>query len=324
MFAAFAAYCRARQSNSKAQACLKNDTTKVSSTEQKKKKKASESFDDDKPSAKRRRQAETKADKCKDETRQTRKSPRAAASRKVNYNEESSSDDEGIDEVLEEYRPTKSIKSTTKATKRAKRNPRSIYSFAPLTGQNAANKSSLPGPGWTLGHREGNGIKKRSSLWISPQRKIMFQRSIRAHEFESIRQKYDGDEFKAWEEFRNLFKNTLQCTSVVRPRQYDSAEWGRPYKTHDVLYDLGWERFTQIQTCGGKKYFWLSPEFSIKFRFASAAMEFQAVLEECNNDEMKAWNEYLKKASKQRIHVAVEGGYHGLEKAKEMFGTKRA
>ena len=323
----FAAYYRARhgshksEASSDAAAAPEAQEMQIESAPRPVNKKR-KSSDDVKPRAKKtKNQLNNKMKEAKEEANGLLKWPPAAAASKVDCGE-SPSDDE-----FEQYRPTKNIKSNSisKAApkkdnaKKPKSRPYCEITYAPLTGTNAADESSLPGPGWSLGCLQN--AKKPCSLWISPQRKIPFQRSKKAREFETIRRKYNGDEYKAWEDFRSLHYKTKDPTcSVINPRQYDSFDRVNKYFYHDKLSETGWERITHNEATNNRNH-WLSPEFNIEFRFPSAAMDFEKLRQVCDGDEEKAWNMYLARFAGEKVCASVDGGACGLEKAREKFGN---
>ena len=60
----------------------------------------------------------------------------------------------------------------------------------------------LVGHNWTRAHYKRKSAKCREgekyATWISPVRKIEFKNRMNALAFETLRQKHDGDEVKAW------------------------------------------------------------------------------------------------------------------------------
>ena len=249
----------------------------------------------------------------KGKTQDRRRNSRAAAAGEMNYEEESPSDEE----LIEQYRPTKNSRA---APKKAGKKKDKVVLFTALTGTNASDESTLPGPGWTLG--SCNRASRSCTLWISPQRKIMFEKKHSAHQFEAIRREYNGDEYKAWDDYRGRVQKQQGrvWTGVINPRQFDAPGASKYFAKRDPsALDAGWERVARLETSGyrsGYRNHWLSPQFKIGFKFGKRAVQFEAIRQECGGDEEKAWHVFVTKFSSKQVQNSVDGGLHGLEKAK--------
>ena len=249
----------------------------------------------------------------KKETEYMRGSSMAAvAAGEVNYGEESPSDEE----LIEQYRPKKNSKSPENAGKKKdKEQQLSGIAYTPLPGLNAADESTLPGPGWIL----GTWTKyKRQTVWISPQRKIMFEHNGSARKFETIRREYNGDEYKAWGVYRERIQRRPGHgrVRVINPKQFDAPGTGtRRLPKYDPLLDAGWERVTRLRN-QAYRHHWLSPQYKIEFFFGLGAVEFEKIRQECGGDEEKAWRVFVTKFPTKKVNSFVVGSLEGLEKAK--------
>jgi hypothetical protein len=188
---------------------------------------------------------------------------------------------------------------------------------------NASDSSTLPAPGWTLGTLVDNEATthKRRSLWISPQRKIPFRKNTNAHMFESFRKQFNGDEFKAWDVYRqeiNKLEGSRRATEVINPHQYDTSHTKR-FARHDPLFAAGWERKMIPLKQPGVRFHWFSPRSKIEFRYSMVAQDFEATRQAFGGDDEKAWDCFSKKFTPEKLYMGVVGGKNGLKRAKERF-----
>ena len=139
--------------------------------------------------------------------------------------------------------------------------------------------------------------------------------SRRAREFESVIRKYNGDEYKAWDDYRSV---PAQHARVVDAQKYDPPGRIISQRCYKPLSEAGWERI--VLTQGNNRYHWLSPKFKIEFRFGGAAMDFEKLRQECDEDEERAWVLYVAQIPKRKLKGRVIGSLRGLKKAKKKLG----
>jgi len=179
---------------------------------------------------------------------------------------------------------------------------------------------------------KGNGQNRVH--WISPTRKIEFNRRNAAVEFEQLRKK-DPSEVQAWEEYRNIKRGSNAC--VVSPSEYhrganaiektvtkrmsadkEDTQRKQQKKSNNVVADkdtnrdgdklellsFGWraEQKSDRQTAI-TVYF--TPKLNIMFRSLSSARDFQNTLKTCPSDETVAVDKYIQKVGRKNFRSVV-------------------
>jgi hypothetical protein len=178
----------------------------------------------------------------------------------------------------------------------------------------------LDSKGWIVGLGTDN-----TKLRISPQRKIKFIQTWAATVFEDIRQKCNGDENKASELFVEQMKGQgftiakLVVGGIRELYSHKAAEVipvGSKTGRHSALESSGWT-FERSDT-STHNLLKLSPNRKLRFASLNAAESFERCRQECNGDENKASELFVKQMKKQGIPIAevMLGGIRELNSYK--------
>jgi hypothetical protein len=151
-----------------------------------------------------------------------------------------------------------------------------------------ADESSLPSPEWEL--KIFKTRKQNRTCWVSPTFKIAFLLCKQAVIFEGLRQKFHGDESKAWVEYRKRKgpSSVIACTCYdVMLNSTGEAAIHSTTNLSNRLHSNGWTR-KPLKNTKVKRCLWLSPEFKIPFLYPKVAYEFKCLRQSCNKDEEEA------------------------------------
>jgi len=182
-------------------------------------------------------------------------------------------------------------------------------------GNHLADESSLPSPEWEL--KIFKTRKQNRTCWVSPTFKIAFLLCKQAVIFEGLRQKFHGDESKAWVEYRKRKgpSSVIACTCYdVMLNSTGEAAIHSTTTLSNRLHSNGWTR-KPLKNTKVKRCLWLSPEFKIPFLYPKVAYEFECLRQSCNKDEEEALCLFTKEklTNGKKVSDFIAGGQIAAE-----------
>jgi hypothetical protein len=167
---------------------------------------------------------------------------------------------------------------------------------------------------WAIERDDHNGYA--TTLKVSPDRKLKFRSMQAAEEFERIRQENGLDEYKAsgiflkrmkdqGREIAQLVVGGINALSML-PCTHNSHQ-----HRHDALCEQKWT-IKRDERNGYTKTLKISPSGMLQFISSQAAEDFEGLRQECNGDECKAFDLFLKKYRGHKISELVKGGKSAL------------